>query len=78
MGSTLWYGDGRAFAGTLLARWLALSKMIAPAIARHEQLERPQLLFDAQSCSLLCDRRLRFDLPPLAVHTFTPILRIHS
>src|SRR5688572_8277446 len=65
--SSLWLGHGRALAGTLLARRLALFKLIAPAIARHEQLERLQLLLDAHPYRVLCDGRTRFDLPPFAV-----------
>jgi hypothetical protein len=72
--STLWLRHGRAFTGTLLSCWLALSKPIAPAIARHKQLERLQLLFDAHTYRVLCDCRMRFDLPPLTVHALTPIL----
>ena len=40
MRSTRWLSYGRVFAGALLSRWLAVLKLMAPAVARHEQLER--------------------------------------
>jgi hypothetical protein len=77
LGSTLWFGHGRALAGTLLARRLTLFELIAPAIARHQQLERLQLLLNAHPYRVLCDWHTWFDLPPFAVHALTPIFRSH-